>query len=186
MSDGAGSPAWLDRLLAELDKSDLRATTLARGMSAEQLNWKPTPYEWSVGQCLDHLCEANEVYVKPMAAALEGKPEGHAATITPGWFGRWFIRAYIEPSAVTRRGRAPKKIAPASQVPASVLDRFLQTNEQARAFVRRAARYDVNRLRFRNPFVRGIRFTVGTGLEILVRHQWRHLLQAERVKERMR
>jgi hypothetical protein len=43
--------------------------------------------------------------------------------------------------------------------------------------------YDVNRIRFRNPFIPVLRFTVGTGLEILSNHQRRHLLQAERVRE---
>jgi hypothetical protein len=32
-----------------------------------------------------------------------------------------------------------------------------------------------------NPFVPLVRFTVGTGVEIVWRHQHRHLLQAERV-----
>jgi hypothetical protein len=36
---------------------------------------------------------------------------------------------------------------------------------------------------FRNPFVPLIRFTVGTGLEILSKHERRHLLQAERIRE---
>jgi hypothetical protein len=49
--------------------------------------------------------------------------------------------------------------------------------------VRRASAYDVNCLRFRNPFIPLLRFTVGTGLEIISRHQQRHLLQAERTKQ---
>jgi len=43
--------------------------------------------------------------------------------------------------------------------------------------------YDVNRIRFKNPFVPLIRFTVGTGLEIVSQHESRHLLQAERIRE---
>jgi hypothetical protein len=50
--------------------------------------------------------------------------------------------------------------------------------------VERAADCDVNRIRFRNPFVPLIRFTLGTGLEILVRHERRHLEQAERQRGR--
>jgi len=49
--------------------------------------------------------------------------------------------------------------------------------------VQDASDYDVNRIRFKNPFVPLLRFTVGTGLEILSKHQDRHLLQAERVKD---
>ena len=67
---------------------------------------------------------------------------------------------------------------------ADVLDRFIQSNVTLRDVIRRAAVYDVNRIRFQNPFVPVIYFTVGTGLEIVVRHQHRHLLQAERIISR--
>ena len=83
--------------------------------------------------------------------------------ITPGWFGRWFIRNYIEPTVI-RPARAPKMIAPAADVDPSVLDRFLRGNQTVRDLVHRARNYDVNNIRFRNPFVPIIRFTVGTGL----------------------
>jgi hypothetical protein len=52
-----------------------------------------------------------------------------------------------------------------------------------RDLVRCAGAYDINRIRFRNPFIPLLRFTVGTGLEIVWRHQRRHLLQAERIKQ---
>ena len=180
----AGLPPWAARLLSEIDAADQRAMALAKPLTPDQLNWKPSPGEWSVGQCLDHLCVADEVYLAAMETGLPGRPHGVAQEITPGWFGRWFIRTAIEPSAQSRKGRAPRKIVPASNVDGTILERFLKTNVQARAFVHRAAQYDVNHVRFRNPFVPIIFFTVGTGLEILVRHQRRHLLQAERVRDR--
>ena len=177
------SPPWSRRLLSELDAADARATALVRTLTTEQLNWKPNPAAWSVGQCLEHLCIANEEYCRAMSPALAGRPHAPVQEITPGWFGRWFIRNYIEPSPATRRAPAPKKIRPTAQVDSSVLDRFLASNRTARELVRRAASYDVNRVRFPNPFVPMIRFTVGTGLEILTRHERRHLLQAERVRD---
>src|SRR5436189_4793567 len=109
-----GLPNWCGRLIAELDAADLRARAVASTLTAQQLNWKPSAGEWSVGQCLDHLCVANDVYIAAMTSALSGPQPGVAAEITPGFFGRWFIRNYIEPSAVTRKSPAPKKIAPAS------------------------------------------------------------------------
>jgi hypothetical protein len=169
----------------EFDGTDQRTRAVAAALTREQLNWKPSPAEWSVGQCLDHLCVANDVYIAAMEQALEGRPPGTAAEITPGWFGRWFIDNYIEPSAQTKRGRAPAKIVPASEVAPGIDARLLAGNQRARDLIRRAAGHDVNRVRFKNPFVRGIRFTVGTGLEILVRHQRRHLLQAERVRAKL-
>lgn len=177
-------PAWGKRLLAELDASDARAIALVKPLTPEQLNWKPAPEKWSVGQCLEHLAISNEVYLGPIADALAGPPSRTVDEIAPGWFGRWFIRNYIAPSAQTRRARAPSKIAPVlSRVEPAILERFLKGNRDMRELVARAGGYDVNRLRFRNPFIPLIRFTVGTGFEITAKHEDRHLLQAERVKE---
>lgn len=32
------------------------------GLSARQVNWKPSEAEWSVGQCFDHLVISNRAY----------------------------------------------------------------------------------------------------------------------------
>ena len=172
-------------MLSEFEASDARAIAIAKPLTAEQLNWKPAPERWSVGQCLEHLAISNEVYQPPIADALAGSPPGGGAgEITPGWFARWFIRNYIAPSPQTKRARAPGKIAPVlSRIEPSILDRFLNGNRAMRDLITRASAHDVNRIRFRNPFIPLIRFTVGTGFELTSRHEDRHLLQAERVRQ---
>ena len=179
----AALPAWSIRLIGEFDASDQSAKELIAGLTPEQLNWQPTPGAWSTGQCLEHLCITNEAYVPAILASLAGKPVSPVQEITPGWFARWFIRSYIEPSRQTKRASAPKKIVPGAQVEPSVLDRFLHSNQAARELVRHAGDYDVNQIRFGNPFFPILRFTAGTGLQIVSRHERRHLLQAERVKQ---
>ena len=32
----------------------------------EQLNWKPSPDQWSIGQCLDHLLVFDSSYFPPL------------------------------------------------------------------------------------------------------------------------
>ncbi|MEO8225427.1 MAG: DinB family protein [Gammaproteobacteria bacterium] len=175
-------PAWAVRLIGDLETSDRRANEVARGLDAAQINWKPSEGVWSVGQCLQHLLATNDVYLPPIAHALDGGTKAPVREITPGWFGRWFIRTYIEPTPRTSKARAPGKIAPAQHIDPAVLDLFLRSNGAVRDLVRRAAAYDVNRMRFKNPFVPLLRFTVGTGLVIVSRHQHRHLLQAEGIR----
>ncbi len=176
-------PAWSTRLISEIDAADRCAKELVSSLTVDQLNWQSARGSWSVGQCLEHLCMTNEAYLPAIAAALAGKGAASVEEIAPGWFGRWFIRSYIEPSPQTKRASAPKKIAPGSRVELSVLDRFLSNNQAARELIRRAGAHDVNRIRFKNPFIPGIRFTVGTGLQIICSHERRHLLQADRVKQ---
>jgi hypothetical protein len=178
-----GATKWATRILSDLDAADQRAQAVAGGLTPSQLNWRPHQNAWSVGQCVEHLRASNDVVLPAIADSLTNRAPLAAEDITPGWFGRWFLRNFIEPSPQTIRARAPKKIVPATQVDHQILDLFLASNQAARELVRRASEYDVNRIRYRNPFIPVLRFTVGTGLLIVSRHQHRHLLQAERVKQ---
>jgi hypothetical protein len=179
------APRWCARLIADFSAADTRAKTLAAALTRGRVNWKPRPDAWSIGQCLQHLVIGNELYIDAIEAAMTRNltVTGPVDEIAIGAPSRWFIRSYIEPSPQTKRAKAPKQIVPSATIDENVLDRFLEGNQRIRAIVRRASDYDVNRIRFRNPFVPVIRFTVGTGFELLARHEERHLLQAERVRQ---
>jgi hypothetical protein len=175
-------PVWSQRLLSELEIADGRAERLARGLTPEQFNWNPRPGAWSIGQCLEHLRIGNEIYLPAISNSVEGKQPSPVQEVVLSRFSRWFIHNYIGP-AVGTQANAPSKARPAEVVETSVLEGFLRTNRTARELIRRASAYDVNQIRFRNPFVPLLRFTVGTGLEIIAKHEDRHLLQAECVRQ---
>ncbi|HEY2806359.1 MAG TPA: DinB family protein [Gemmatimonadales bacterium] len=173
-------PSWSVRLLREVDANDAQAQRIAGSLTLEQLNWNPRPDAWSAGQCLEHLCGTTQHYLPRIEEALRNQPNGRVEEITPGGPSRWFIRTMIDPATSTKRFSAPGKIVPGSRVDAGIIQRFRDANQRLRATIRQAANYDVNRIRFRNPFLSIIRFTVGSGLVILSSHERRHLLQAER------
>ena len=175
-------PAWSQRLISELQTADARAEQLARPLTRDQLNWSPAPGSWSIGQCLEHLLIANEIYLPAISMSLNTRLPSEVQEVTLSRFSRWFIHNYIGPSN-GKRAQAPRKIRPAVDVETSVLDAFLRSNDVARALIARASAYDVNVIRFKNPFIPVLRFTVGTGLEIVSKHESRHLLQAERVRQ---
>jgi hypothetical protein len=64
-----------------------------------------------------------------------------------------------------------------------VLEAFLRSQEDVRTVIRDGAELDLNRIRFHNPFIGLLRFTVGTGLLVITAHNRRHLWQAERILE---
>lgn len=175
-------PAWSLRLAAMLSANDDSAKRLIAVLTEQQLNWQPAPGSWSIGQCLDHLCATTDAYLPPLIAALKNAPDSPVEEIKLGGFASWFFRSFVEPSPNTKRAAAPPKIRPASNVNLSVLDRFLSGNQACCDLLLRASTKNVNRIRFWNPFIPAIRFTVGTGLEIIPAHQRRHLLQAQRVR----
>ena len=42
------------------------------------------PGSWKVGQCFEHLCIMNEVYLPPMSAALTEKSDSPVEPTSPG------------------------------------------------------------------------------------------------------
>jgi hypothetical protein len=173
----------LGSVLDDLQKSDQEAQRIATALSDTQANWQPREASWSVAQCLDHLGRANKVYAQALHQAVREtrvakKPQ--SGPIEPGWFGRYFIRSLEPPPK--RKLPAPKKIVPLSRISChEALDEFLRSHEDVRAVIRDAAGLDLNRIRFHNPFIGVLRFTVGTGLLIITAHDRRHLWQAESV-----
>jgi DinB superfamily len=181
-------PADLQAILNELGRTDQEARQLVAELSEAQLNWRPGgSTQWSVAQCLDHLGQINSVYVAALRSALgEANPRADARRnpIRPGWFGRWFI-SQMEPPP-RRKLKSPKPGVPvAHKSGAEVLENFLAVHQELRSLVREARDLDLNRVRFRNPFVGVIRFPVGTGLLIIGAHDRRHLWQANQVRAAM-
>lgn len=175
----------LQRLLAELDDSDRRASEMVHALSDTQFNWKPSEAQWSIAQCVDHLGISNSVYAPALRAAIESsrqEPVQSPITLRPGVFGRAFIRALEPPPK--RKIKAPKKILPGNRLAKDeVLQRFLESEEAVRAVIRDGARLDLNQIRFRNPFFWFLRFTVATGLLVISAHNRRHLWQAHKILE---
>ena len=123
------------------------------------------------------------------AAVLDGSLKGRTWLIGERLTIADFSVGALVPSAkrmglpVRTRFKAPAKVIPMQAGdPQEALQAFLESHAPVRRVLAFWDRVNFNRVRFRNPFVPVIRFTIGTGFEILSRHEARHLLQAERVK----
>jgi hypothetical protein len=178
--------ATLDSIQAALTVAEKQATELLADVSSLQVNWQPNEgHSWSICQCLDHLAKVNVLYAAALQRAVATSPERYrrpTTAVVPGFFGRMFVRQ-LEPPVRTKL-RAPAKAIPASNGnEGELLTGFLKSHEPLRAVLEAAKSIDVNQLRFKNPFIGVLRFTVGTGLMVINAHDRRHLLQAEQVKK---
>ncbi len=180
-------PAELQALEDGLDAAERDARALVSGLTEEVGGWRGQPGSWSVAQCLDHLATANRVYIAAMqdpAARARETRRLRRGPATPGVIGRWFITSLEPPVKPRRHLKAPTKIQPrAEPTLGDAFARFLESQDVVRAFLRAYADIDLARVRFPNPFVRGVRFSLATGLHVIPAHERRHLWQAWRVRK---
>jgi hypothetical protein len=177
----------LRELLAQLLAADRDAEALVAGLSEERGTRRPVPAAWSVAECLDHLATANRVYVRAMeepARRARARGRLRARPATPGLLGGLFVASLEPPPRWWSKLRAPRRIRPRPSPPlADAFAAFLASQREVRAFCTANADLDLARIRFPNPFVRGIRFSLATGLHVIAAHDRRHLPQAWRVRQ---
>ncbi len=141
---------------------------------------------WSVAECVDHLAATNRVYLHAMqGAAVRAREQGRLrrGPAVPGFAGRWFVKFMEPPVKAPFKVNAPKMIKP--RVAPSLADAFasfLTSQDHLREFLRAYVDLDLAGVRFQNPFVRGIRFSLATGLHVITAHERRHLWQGWRVR----
>lgn len=181
-------PADIKALDDGLEAQEREAERLVAGLTEADGAWRPAENSWSVAECLDHLATANRVYVEAMRApAMRARVEGRTRQrpALPGFFGGMFARSLEPPPSRLSKLKAPGKIRPRTAPPLSdAFDAFMKSQLDARAFLREFAEIDLAGVTFPNPFIGGLRFSLATGLHVIVAHNKRHLWQARRVLEK--
>ena len=169
------------------DSNAQEARGLVTDLSERHGTWRARPGSWSVAECLDHLATGNRVYLAAMQpraerALAEGRRRRGPAR--PGLIGGWFVRSLEPPVKSILKMRAPRKIRPRpSPSLGHALEQFLASHHDVVTFVRTYAALDLAGVVFPNPFLRGVRFSLATGLHVLAAHERRHLWQAARVRQ---
>ena len=185
----ADVPEDISELQGELEAAERDAKALVAGLSEEHGTARAEAGSWSVAECLDHLATANRVYLRAMQepakrARTRGRYRRRPAR--PGWVGRLFVVSLEPPPKWWSRLKAPRAIRPRAAPPlAETLATFMASQADVRAFVGAHADLDLAGVRFPNPFVRGIYFSLATGLHVIAAHERRHLWQAWGVRRAM-
>lgn len=179
-------PADIVALEDALNAAERDARALVTGLSNDLGTWRAGPESWSIAECLDHLATANRVYLRamqpPAERALTERRQRRRPAL-PGVIGGWFVRTLEPPAKRHSRSKAPQIIRPriAPQLD-DAAGAFLTSHDEVRAFLQRYADTDLAGVRFPNPFIRGIRFSLATGLHVIAAHERRHLWQAWNVR----
>ena len=181
------TPPDIQSLQDQLDAAEQDAQNLISGLNEELGAWRANENSWSVAECFDHLATGNRIYLSAMQeAALQARRQGRQrrSPAKPGLIGRWFV-GYLEPPVKAPfKTKAPRSIRPRKgPALADAFDQFIESHHQMRSFLNSNADLDLAKIRFVNPFIRGVRFSLATGLHVIPAHERRHLWQAWRVRK---
>lgn len=181
----APSDEFLDRIRASTAKVGREVAAVVDGLTPDQLGWTPPDGGWSIGQVLEHLVVAGQLYVDRMSDAVEGATRTsarHATTVwRPSFVGKYLIRA-LSPDRRAKRLPAPKVFKPGPSPRADVHAAFVRHHAELVELADRAAGLDLSRVKTSSPVSRLIRINLGDCFAIVATHAERHLEQMRAVR----
>jgi len=175
---------FLDQLTADL--RDIQTTVAQRfqPLTDDQLNRRPGPGRWSVGQCLEHLNIIGGLYLPVITRKIQQaqtRSSRPAEAVKRGLLGRRLTNAMRVPSS-EKATKTPQQYAPSgSRLPRTVVEVFNRQTEELLALLQQARAVNINTVRIPNVVIALLRLRLTDQLELLVVHAQRHIQQAERV-----
>ena len=182
-----GGPAAATR---QFETTKREAAALAAELSDEQFNWRQTPGQWSIGQCLMHLANGTDATLPALDRAIaQARERGWAPPTGPvryGWFTRMMVGSMEPPPRwrmKTNRIFYPPNETLRKDDVLRVLD---DSRERVGQRTRQAAQVDFKRAIVVSPVSRLIRVPLGGYLAFLAAHDRRHLHQAREIRAMVR
>lgn len=157
------------------------ASTL-RGIDPAELNEHPELDGWSIGQVLEHLCVADEVYEAPFAELLRSvRPDAGAPSREwkSSFIGGMIAGSLLKP----RKLKSPVVFRPGPTPRNGVVEALLARELAFVKAIDDASSYDWKALRIGSPALPkwAPKMNVGDGFRIHVIHLTRHAGQVERL-----
>ena len=150
-------------------------------LSPDQLNWRPSDKQWSVGECFEHLMRTNSEYIphyqKFVLKGIKNKPVKYTHSL----MGKIVIKS-MKPEN-KRKTKTPGLFNPiGSVVKESIVKDFLYQNNEIIDLV---SRMDMSKLKEKitSPFAKYVKYNIGDSLMIIAYHNLRHLQQAKNVTQ---
>ena len=174
------------QLRAEAIATRKRIAAMVRLLDSSKINEHPEPARWSVGQVLEHLCVADELYEAPLAALLRDARKDAGAPARdwkPSLIGGRIADALLKPRPLKSPGAFMPGRTPRSGVGEALLARemkFVKTMDAAASFDWRALKIGSPALPSWAPKV-----NLGDGFRIHVVHLTRHSHQIARLIEKL-
>jgi hypothetical protein len=153
-------------------------------LTTEQLNWKPSADEWSIGQCLDHLIVTDSQYCPIFEQVVQGNRTTkflERMPLLPKLSGDMLFRASHPDTA--RPIKNPAIFAPtSSSVDPEIVPKFRAHQEQLVGLMEASSTLPVEQIIISSPVSKLIVLRMADAYRIIVAHQFLHLLQADRLR----
>jgi hypothetical protein len=164
-----------------------QASELTAKLNEARFNWRPSPAEWSIEECLAHLTMVGQWEVRAIDQAIDdGKQRGLTGQ-GPFEYGAVdrFIVHQTEPPVRSPLPTSRHFVPLHGQPVTAVMPTFQHVQSQLIIQLERADGLNLRRVKVSTPISRFLRMSLGAMFAQIAAHERRHLDQAWRVREKL-
>lgn len=175
----------MKEIISELQTISEKTKSTFGNLSSTQINWKPNPKSWSVGQCFEHLIITNNLYFPAIQKVIDGEHRNNFFSNIP--FSTNLIGTLMKNSLKPEQARKMKTFKifePAtSNVSSTIFADFAENNRKLIKMIEACKDLEIHKIKIPEPLSPALNLRLDDAFEILVLHEQRHFLQAERVMQ---
>jgi nitrogen regulatory protein PII-like uncharacterized protein len=152
-------------------------------LTIEELNWRPNPNVWSIGQNLDHLIIINGTYFPVIDAVRAGNyklPLIARSDLMVSFLGRTILKS-VQPDRRRRMKTFSIWEPTKSDVGPDIWDGFEMQQENLKTLIRSSSDLLDNGVVISSPAKKNIVYKLETAFDIIVAHEWRHFEQSKEI-----
>lgn len=172
----------LDELITEAKTIANVSKQIFGSLSVEQLNWKPNEVSWSIGQCFEHLIITNNLYFPNIQKVIDGTHHNNFFSKIP--FSTDLIAVLMKNSLKPEQKRKMKTFEifePAvSNISETIIEDFAENQQKLIEMIESCKDFNLHKIKIAEPLSVALNLRLNDAFEILILHEKRHFLQAER------
>lgn len=151
-------------------------------LSFEELNQKPSPEKWSIGECLQHLVCYGNFYLPAMEKSLKNYKGNSSpnSDFKTGYFGNKFAEMLRYKEVGMKKMKAPKiEVLSFSEVDKNIIELFLHQQQRHLELLEKTKAVKMEKVKVPIALTKLIKTKIGDTLRFTIYHNQRHIIQSK-------
>ncbi len=171
----------LIRDLSSMTEQHLRQAEALKHLSPDLLNRKPTPESWSALECMEHLNLYGDFYLPAIAQNIKNNRHTASSQLFKSrLLGNYFAQSMLPQENMKKLKTFKDKDPRGSALNLATLERFVEQQRSILDLLHTARQVDLMKAKVPLSLTKMLKLKLGDAFRVVIYHNQRHLVQAER------
>lgn len=152
-------------------------------LSIEKLNWRVKKDSWSILECFEHLNLYGDFYIPEINKRIESSKTVAKELFQSGILGNYFAKSMLPQEKFKKIKTFKDKNPIGSNLNKTTIERFISQQEQILNLLEKSRKIDLSKTKTAISISRLIKLKIGDIFRVVVYHNERHLVQANKIQE---